>query len=161
MSRSVDMTDIHLTQLFRVLQNVGELFLEKLRLLVGQVDPREFGDVGDVEIGCFGHRSRMQTIEQPNGRYQKRNDQEEKNDAAFAALFPKRTASLARSSVAVAFVVQRHRNVEATAALARAHEQFFALTSLHLFATSGASGIIRFSLCILSGQLEFLSRHSR
>src|SRR5437899_2274319 len=78
----------------------------------------------------------MQTIEQPDGRYQKRNDQEEKNDAAFAALFPKRPATFSRSSVAVAFVVQRHRNVKATAALARAREQFFALTSLHLFSDS-------------------------
>src|SRR5260370_10394016 len=87
--------------------------------------------MSDIEIGCFGHGSRMQTIEQPNGRYQKRNDQEEKDDAAFAALLPKRTAAPAWPTFAVAFVMQRHRKVKATAALARAHEQFFALTLSH------------------------------
>ena len=58
----------------------------------------------------------MQVIEQPNGRTQNRNDEDEEDNAAFPALFPKRPALFSRSSVAVAFVVQRHRNVEATAA---------------------------------------------
>jgi len=78
----------------------------------------------------------MQVIEQPNGRTQNRNDEDEEDNAAFPALFPKRPALFSRSSVAVAFVVQRHRNVKATAALARAREQFFALALFHFFSDS-------------------------
>ncbi len=78
----------------------------------------------------------MQTIEQPNRRSQKRNDEKEEENPSFASLFAERTAPLTRSSVAVAFVLQRHRNIKATAALARAHEQFFALALFHFLGDS-------------------------
>jgi hypothetical protein len=100
----------------------------------------------------------MQTIEQPNGRYQKRDDQEEKDYAAFAALLPKRTAARAWSTFAVAFVMQRHRKIKATAALARTHEQFFALT---LFRFLGDARRLRdhaLELLHLVAQLRFLTR---
>src|SRR6266853_4206985 len=100
----------------------------------------------------------MQTIEQPNGRCQKRNDQDEKDNAAFPALFPKRTATPPWSTFAVAFVLQRHRNVKATAALARAHEQFFALTSLHFFSDSRRVRNHPLELFHLVAQLRFLTR---
>src|ERR1700737_5243446 len=108
------MANIDLAQLLGVFQNVRQLFLEKSRFFVGQIDPCQFRHVSDIEIGCFGHGSKMETIEQPNGRYQKRNDQNEEDNAAFAALFGKRTAGAAWATFAVAFVLPPPRTVGAT-----------------------------------------------
>src|SRR5713101_7899633 len=100
----------------------------------------------------------MQTIEQPDGRSQKRNDEKEEENPSFTSLFAERTAPLARSSVAVAFVLQRHRNVQAAAALARAHEQFFALTLFHFLGDARCIRDHAFELFHLIAQLRFLTR---
>src|SRR5713101_3237465 len=100
----------------------------------------------------------MQTIEQPDGRSQKRNDEKEEENPSFTSLFAERTAPLARSSVAVAFVLQRHRNVQAAAALARAHDQFFALTLLDFFGDARRVRNHPLELFHLVAQLRFLAR---
>ena len=48
-------------------------------------------------------------------------------DPSFATFFPKRAAAFPRGRITVTFVVQRHRNVQATTALTGAHQQFFTL----------------------------------
>jgi len=66
----LDLADIDFAQLFRVFQNVGQLLLEKLRLLVRQIESRQLRHVSDVEVGCFGHKSKVEMIKQPNRREQ-------------------------------------------------------------------------------------------
>ncbi len=44
--------------------------MEKLRLLVRQIESRQFRHVSDVEVGCFGHKSKVEMIKQPNHREQ-------------------------------------------------------------------------------------------
>ena len=103
-----NVTDIDFAQFFRVLQNVGQLFLEKLRLLLAQIEPGEFLHVADVEISALSHGLEMEMVEQPNRRDQKRNHQNQKKNAPFAALFPQRSARFRRYARAVTLIVQRH-----------------------------------------------------
>src|SRR4029077_6928386 len=101
MRRCLNVTDIDLAQLFGVFQNIGQLLLEKSRFVVGQIESRKFRDIRDVQVGAFGHRLKMQMVEQPNRRDQKRNNQDQKKNPSFAALFAKRAAAFPRSWVAV------------------------------------------------------------
>jgi hypothetical protein len=105
--RRFDMTDVDFAQFLSVLQNIGQLFLEKLRLFVAQVEAREFRHVSNIEIGALGHKLEMEMVEQPNGRRQKRNHQHDKKNSAFPPFFSKRTTALARSGFALTPVLQR------------------------------------------------------
>jgi hypothetical protein len=80
--------------------------LEKLRLLVAQIEAREFRHVCNVEIGGLGHDLEMEMVQQPNRRGQKGNDQNQEKNPALAALFSQRPTRLRRNSDAVAFVMQ-------------------------------------------------------
>src|SRR5712692_1329941 len=72
--------------------------------------------------------------EEPNHCDHERDGENEKHDPALAPYFAQRTARPRRSSViAVAFVLQRSGNIEATSAFTCTHEQFLALPPFHLF----------------------------
>ncbi len=47
--------DIRFPQFLRVFQDPPELRLKKSRLLLGQIEPREFGDVRHVDLIGLGH----------------------------------------------------------------------------------------------------------
>src|SRR5260370_636070 len=115
-------TQLFQKQLFGVFQNVGQLLLEKLRLLVRQIESRQFRHVSDVEVGCFGHKSKVEMIKQPNRREQNGDHENQKYDTAFAPFFAQRAARFSRSDVAITFVFQCQPNIQAADALARAHE---------------------------------------
>ena len=56
----VNASDVYLAKFFDVLEHVIELFLESLRLVFCQIDPRQPCDVRDIEIRNSGHVRRLQ-----------------------------------------------------------------------------------------------------
>src|SRR5205823_257863 len=87
-----------------------------------------------------------------------RNDQDQKENPSFTALFAKRAPAFARGRIAVTFVVQRHRNVQATAPLACPHQQFLALPFSHFLGHARRFRDHPLEFFHLVAQLRFLTR---
>jgi len=75
----------------------------------------------------------MQMAHQPDDREAERDDEDEKDDSAFAPFFPKRSAlSAGAAIVSPAFVLQRDGNIQPAAAFAGPRQEFLPLAARRL-----------------------------
>src|SRR4029434_8753703 len=106
------MAHVRLTKFFNVIQHIAQLLLKSISFLFSQIDPRQSGDVRNIEIRGPSHgcRSGMQIADQPDDCDGKRDHKKEKNDLAVSSLFAHRTRTPGTSAFAV--VLRRHRDAE-------------------------------------------------
>jgi hypothetical protein len=87
------MTYVSLAKFFDVIQHVTQLLLKSIRFLFRQIDPRQSGNVRNIEIRGPSHgcRSGMQIADEPDNCRGKRDDEKEENNLAVASFFAQRT----------------------------------------------------------------------